>query len=172
MIDRVIIDTLNLKSGDFTAKWINKIRKSTHLLHYNQLDDNTLQEKGEQFYPLLARTLDRGYDRSAVGSFFVKVGKENMRKGIPVSEVIYAIGLFQKVIFEYMMTDFAHENPIRMYQSLNAFTNISDLIIKGSFYITKGYLEDTYTSMNTSDQVSEELLKKYFKDDFFFKQDY
>jgi hypothetical protein len=56
-----------------------------------------------------------------------------------------------------------------MYQAMGALTRVAEFFLLGSFYATKGFLEETYTSMSSSDKVSEELLKKYFKDDFFFK---
>jgi hypothetical protein len=57
-----------------------------------------------------------------------------------------------------------------MYQSMGALSQVAEFCLLGSFYITKGFLEETYTSMSVHDQVSEEILKKYLRDDFFFKQ--
>ena len=169
MVDHSLIDNLNLKSRDFATKWKNMIRKAPQLKHYNNMDDNTLIEMHRPFYPLLARILDRGMDRPLVGDFFVKIGKERMRAGYPISEVIFALNLSQKVVIEYLMTEYAPENPMRMYQSMGALTQVAEFCLLGSFYIAKGFLEETYTSMSSHDKVSEELLKKYFKDDFFFK---
>ena len=169
MVDHSLIDNLNLKARDFAVKWKNMVRKAQQLKHYNSMDDDTLVEADRPIYPLLARTLDRGLDRSLVGEFFVKMGKERMRAGSPISEVIYALSLVQKVVIEYIMTEFAPENPMRMYQSMGALTQISEFCLLGSFYISRGFLEETYTHMSSKDKVSEELLKKYFKDDFFFK---
>jgi hypothetical protein len=171
MIDRVLIDTLNLRSRDFATKWKDAIRRNPHLRHYNNMDDGALIESDLPIYPLLARTLDRGLDRSLVGDFFVNVGKRRMHDGFPVSEVIYALGLIQKTVIEYLMTEFAPENPMRMYQAMGALTRVADFCLLGSFYISKGFLEETYTSMSSKDKVSEEFLKKYFKDDFFFKKE-
>jgi len=145
------------------------VRKAHQLKHYNSMDDNALVEANMPFYSTMSRTLDRGLDRSLIGDFFVKLGKEHFRGGFPVSEVIYALNLCERVIIEYIMTEFAPENPVRMYQSMGAITRISEFFLLGSFYVTKGFLEETYTSMSIHDKVSEELLKKYFKDDFFFK---
>ena len=170
MIDRVLIDTLNLRARDFAVRWKDAIRKNQQLKHFNEMDDNALIEADAKLYPLLARTLDRGLDRSLVGDFFVTQGKNYMQNGFPVSEAIFALNLNQKTIIEYMMTEFAPENPMRMYQSMGALTNVAEFCLLGSFYISKGFLEETYTSMSASDKVSEELLKKYFKDDFFFKK--
>ena len=169
MVDRTLIDTLNLRSQDFAIKWRNLIRKAQQLKHYNNMDDEALTEENRPFYPLLSRVLDRGLDRSLIGDFFVKLGKNRLKGGFPVSEVIYGINLTHQVVIEYLMTEFAPENSMRMYQAMGAMTRIAEFFLLGSFYITKGFLEETYTSMNSNDKISEELLKKYFKDDFFFK---
>ena len=169
MIDRVLIDTLNLRSRDFAVRWKDEIRRNPHLKHYNEMDDDTLIEADMTYYPLLARSLDRGLDRSLVGDFFVTLGKERMEEGFPMSEVIFALSLIQKIVIEYLMTEFAPENPMRMYQAMGALTKVSEFFLLGSFYIAKGFLEQTYTSMIHDEDVSKDHIKKYFRDDFFFK---
>jgi hypothetical protein len=171
MIDRALIDTLSLKSRDFALRWKDLIRKSPQLKHYNKMEDEALIEIDLPFYPLLARVLDRGMDRSLVGGFFVTLGKKSLKEGCPISEAIYALSLVEKVLIEYLMTEFAPDNPMRMYQSMGLITRMSEFFLLGSFYVTKGFLEETYTSMSRHDKISEELLKKYFNDDFFFKKD-
>jgi len=171
MVDHVLIDSLVLKAGDFAIKWKNMVRKAQQLKHYNSMDDDTLIEIDKPIYGLLSRTLDRGLDRSLIGDFFVTLGKERMHGSFPISEVIYAINLAERIIIEYIMTEFAPESPVRMYQSMGVVSQVSEFFLLGCFYITKGFLEAVYTKMNVHDSVSEELLKKYFKDDFFFKKD-
>ncbi|MDR1933721.1 MAG: hypothetical protein LBQ57_12970 [Spirochaetales bacterium] len=171
MVDRALIDTLSFKSGDFAAKWKDLIRKTPHLKHYQTVDDANLKAMSREAYSLLGRTLERGLDRRIIGDFFVKLGKDRMEKGFPVSEVIYAVSLIQKTVIEYLMTDFVLDSTIRMYQAMGVVTQISEFFLLGSFYLIKGFLEETYVYMNSKDEVSEELLKKYFRDDFFFKKE-
>jgi hypothetical protein len=171
MVDRTFIDTLTFKSHDFAVRWKSAIRKTPQLKHYNQRDDSALTGINAPFYPLLARVLDRGIDRSLIGDFFVKLGKSRMLEGFPISEVIYAVNLAQQVVIEYLMTDFAPDSSVKMYQAMGLVTKVAEFFLLGSFYLTKGFFEATYTSMNSSDKIPEELLKKYFRDDFFFKQD-
>jgi hypothetical protein len=171
MIDGVLIDTFKLQARQFAVRWKERIRKSPHLKHYNALDDEALIESGMVLYPLLARTLARGLDRSVLGGFFAGLGKKRMVGGFPISEVIYTVNLAQKVVIEYIMTDYAPENTLRMDQSMGIMTEVSDFFLLGCFYLTKGFLEATYTSMNNGGHVPKELLNKYFQDDFFFKQD-
>ena len=169
MVDRALIDALQFKSRDFAIRWKDLIRKTPQLKHYHNMDDEALIEAGKPFYHLLARVLDRGLDRSLIGDFFVTLGKNRLQGDFPVSEVIYALHLIHEVVIDYLMTDFAPENPVRMYQAMGAMSRITEFFLLGSFYITKGFLEETYMRMSVHDEISEELLKKYFKDDFFFK---
>jgi hypothetical protein len=171
MVDQVFIDTLNLRARDFAVRWKDKIHRSSQLKNYNVLADDSLIEGDMPLYPLLARTLDRGLDRTMVGEFFVKLGKARMADGFPISEVIYAVNLAEQVVIEYIMTDFVLDSTVRMYQAMGIVTKVSEFFLLGCFYLTKGFLEATYTHMSRNDAVSEELLKKYFRDDFFFKKD-
>jgi hypothetical protein len=171
MVDRVLIDTLNFKSRDLAVRWKDLIRKAPHLKHYNDLADAVLIEANSHFYPLLARSLERGLDRSVVGGFFVRLGKERMGGGFPISEVIYAVNLSQRTVIEYLMTDFVLDNTVKMYQAMGVITKVAEFFLLASFYMTKGFLEETYANMNLNDHISEALLRKYFKDDFFFKND-
>ncbi|MDR1030304.1 MAG: hypothetical protein LBL76_05480 [Treponema sp.] len=171
MVDRILIDTLNLKARDFATRWKDKIRKAPQLKHYNVLENGPLIESNVPVYALLSRTLDRGVDRSLVGNFFVTQGKTLMQEEFPVSEIIYASNLTQQTVIEYIMTDFVLDNPVRMYQAMGIVTNVAEFFILGCFYITKGFLEATYTHMSKQDAVSENFLKRYFKDDFFFKKE-
>ncbi|MCL2472153.1 MAG: hypothetical protein FWF26_00605 [Treponema sp.] len=165
------MDNLNLKAREFATKWKKMVRKAQQLKHYNLEKDEVLIESDIGFYPLLAKTLDRGFDRSLIGSFFVNLGKKQMKEGYSVSEVIYAVNLSQKIVIDYIMTEFAPENPVRMYESMEVVSRVSEFYLLGCFYLTKGFLEAVYTTMNSKDSVSEELLKKYFRDDFFFKNE-
>ncbi|MCL1928975.1 MAG: hypothetical protein FWG07_09335 [Treponema sp.] len=160
---------MNIQARDFAARWKALIRKSPQLKHYNSMSDEELIEINAKYYPLLAKTLDRGLDRVAVGDFYVKIGKTREKSAFPISEVIYGLNLAQQVVIGYLMTDFVLDSTVRMYQAMGIVNRVSEFFLLGCFYITKGFLESTYQEMSQTENVSEELLKKYFRDDFFFK---
>jgi hypothetical protein len=171
MVDSQLIDTLNLQAKEFASRWKERIRKSPQLKHYGIMEDDALVRMNSAFYPLLARTLDRGLDRALLGDFFVRVGKERMKDGFPISEVIYAVNLTQQTVISYIMTDFGVDNPMRMYQAMGILNQVAEFFLLGCFYLTKGFLESTYTNMKAKNAITEDILKQYFKDDFFFKKE-
>ena len=170
MIDRVLIDTLNIRSRDFAIKWKDKLRAAPQLKHYHTMEDEDLIETGMPIFRQLSTALDRGLDNSRIEDFFIEKGRQRLHGEFPVSEVMYGLNASQKVVIEYIMTEFAPENSIRMYQSLGALTKVSEFFLLGSLYIIKGFLEETYTKMSKQDKTHLEMFRKYFKDDFFFKK--
>jgi hypothetical protein len=167
----MLIDTLKINAWDLAIIWKDLIHKAPQLKHYNQIEDEQLIEEGTRIYPLLSRILDRGLDRVALGEFFARLGKEKMQDSFPISEVIYTINLSQQVVIRHIMTDFVLDSTVRMYQAMGMVAKVAEFYLLGCFYLTKGFLESTYTTMQGVDSVSEEFLKKYFRDDFFFKKD-
>ncbi|MDR2660236.1 MAG: hypothetical protein LBC27_09685 [Spirochaetaceae bacterium] len=171
MIDQVLIETLDFKAKSLARRWKNLIRKEPQLKHYNGFTDEQLCELNMSLYPQLARALERGIDRKVVGGYFVHMGKDRMEKGIPVSELVFACSLSQKTVVDYMTSEFVNENPIAVYQIFGAIDKVNEFFFLGCFYIIKGFLEQTYSHLNSHHNVSEDILKTYFKDDFFFKND-
>jgi hypothetical protein len=169
VIERMLIDNLKFKARGLAEFWKDLIRKNPHLKHYNELDDAALVDLNEDFYPVLAQALERGLDKNSIGAYFVRLGKDRMRMGFPVSEVLFSINLSQKVVVEYLMTECVMDNSMQMYQVVDVMTRISEFFLLGSFYMTKGFLEETYVALNSKEALSEDLLKRYFRDDFFFK---
>ncbi|MDR0409947.1 MAG: hypothetical protein LBH18_06075 [Spirochaetaceae bacterium] len=171
MIDQTLLATLDFKAKSLSKRWINLIRKEPHLKHYNSFTDEQLYEINTPLYRQLARALERGIDRKVLGSYFVHMGKNRMEKGIPISEVIYASSLSQKTVVDYITSEFMHTNPLAMYQIFGVIDKVNEFFFLGCFYIIKGFLEQTYKHLNHHHNISEDLLKIYFKDDFFFKTD-
>ncbi|MDR2600949.1 MAG: hypothetical protein LBC53_00635 [Spirochaetaceae bacterium] len=167
----MLINTLQFKSKILASRWKDLIRKSPHLRFYNKLNDDLLINIDGPIYQQLAKALDRGIDRSVVGDFFVRIGKDGQKKQFPLSEMVYSIKLDQEMLLEYIETEFILDNPLTMYQTLSILPKVADFFLLGIFYLIKGYNEQTYLTMNLKESVSEELLRKCFTDDFFFKKD-
>ena len=52
---------------------------------------------------------------------------------------------------------------------MEAADQVGDFFFLGSYYLTKGYLEDTFMRMRREQCLDDETLNRYLPDDFFFK---
>ena len=171
MVDRTLIDTLNFKAKILSKRWRELIRQAPQLKHYNNLEDEALENLNESIFPQLGRFVENGLDRSILGDYFVKMGKNSAIKGFPLSETVYGLRLSQRLVIEYMESEFVLDNPIALYQMLSVIPKVADFFLLGCFYLNKGFQEATIEKMSSIDHISEELLTRYFKDDFFFKKE-
>jgi hypothetical protein len=171
MIDQAMLETLDFKAKSLAKRWKNLIRKEPHLKHYNSFTDEQLYEINIPLYHQLARAIERGIDRKVVGGYFVGMGKNSMKQGIPISELVYSCSLSQKTVVDYMTYEFLDATPLTTYQIFDTIDKINEFFFLGCFYMIKGFLEQTYKHLNSQHNISEELLKTCFKDDFFFKAD-
>jgi hypothetical protein len=171
MIDQALLETLDFKAKSLAKRWKNLIRKESHLKHYNSFTDEQLSEMNIPLYSQLARSIERGIDKKILGRYFVHMGKNRMKQGIPISEVVYACSLCQKTVVDYITHEFLNANLLTTYQIFDMIDKVNEFFFLGCFYIIKGFMEQTYKHLSSQHNISEELLKTCFKDDFFFKTD-
>jgi hypothetical protein len=150
-------------------RWLKKIRDAKNLKALNALSEPELHSIHDEILRKLARWFEKSADKNELGTFFVMVGKEYCALGIPVSELTWALSLDRKAVTEYLFEEEDLEGAHRIYALMDASDKVADFFMLGAYYLTKGYLEATFISLHHGEKMSEEVLSKYFKDDFFFK---
>jgi hypothetical protein len=148
--------------------WIDKVRHSSILKRHNELSDEQLESMVKDVSETLIHWLGDDTDRVTLGAFFVKVGKDRLKQGFAISEVIYSLSLLQRAVIEFLDGNIL-ENSMELYRGLEITVAISEFFMLATFYFTKGFLEDAYLGMNKEARLSDEMLRRFFKDDFFFK---
>lgn len=166
---KAIMDVLTQKSEGIARVWIRRMRKAVNLKKYNELDDETLIRMNSKMYKMLALWFEKEINKDEIGAFFVQLGKERRLEGYPVSEVSYALLLSQRSVVEYVMNESVLDSSLALYTVIDLTTQVADFFFLGSYYMMKGYLEDMYLALGRDEALSDETLKKYFHDDFFFK---
>jgi hypothetical protein len=169
MLFKGLIDVLTLKSESLARIWVRKIRKASNLKTYNSMTDEELLGLNVELYKLLASWFEKEIDKNSIGAFFVDLGKARRNHSFAVSEVVYAMLLAQRSVLEYITKENILDTSMALYTIVDLTNQVADFFFLGSYYMMKGYLEDTYLALYNDEAVSEEVLKKYFNDDFFFK---
>jgi len=171
MILNSLEDILAGAAPDIGRRWLSKIREAKNLKGMNELVDGELLSVHESLMHILAGWFDRSVDKNMIGAFFVMMGKEYCAQGIAVSELTYALSLDRKSVSEHLVEGAILEGAHRLYALVETCDELSDFFMLAAYYLTKGYLEETMLRIAKCENMSEDVLTKYFKDDFFFKAD-
>ena len=150
-------------------RWLAKIHAAENLKALRNLSDGELRSLHEEIIRKLGRWFEKEAGKNEVGGFFVMVGKEYCALGIPVSELTMALSLDRKAVVEFLLASEDLEGAHRIYALMEAADQVADFFMLGSYYLTKGFLEETFLRLRRGEKMSNESLGKYFKDDFFFK---
>lgn len=171
MIDRVLIDTLKFKAKPFAQRWVTRIRASERLTHYNALNDERLASLIESIFPQLGRCIENGFDMSALGDYFVRMGKSSVMHGFPLSETFFGLRISQEIILKHMENEFVLDDSVALYQAVSLTAKVADFFMMGCYYLNRGFQEATIENLCKKEKISGDILKKYYKDDFFFKKE-
>jgi hypothetical protein len=151
--------------------WVAKIRESTTQIKvFDKIGDEELLSVHGEIIKKLGRWLDRSADKNELGAFFVIIAKEYCAQGVPLSELTFALMLDRKTVSEYITSGANFEGAFQIYSIMETVNMVDDFFFLGMHYVTKGYLEETFLRFRNAENVSVEVLRKYFPDDFFFKR--
>lgn len=169
--ERDMQDTLSYRAKEISELWVTKVRKSEQMPHCRDYSDDQLMEIDSLLYPQLYRWIKGDLSRVELGKSCVKMGKSRHRLGFALSEIMFGLSLSEQAVSEVVIDSSILDNTMDMYRAIEISSLIAEFYLAASFYITKGFLESVFTQMSEKEGLSEATLKKYFKDDFFFKED-
>jgi len=165
MIARGVIDSLRLLACDLAIEWAARIRQTPQLARLHGMDEDALTRSATGLFPLLARALDRGIDPEAMADFFVGRGRNCAKAGVSAPEAVRALGLAQKLVIDFIMNDFAPENPARMYEALGFLSRVAEFFLVGGVYLAKGFTAEALVQARLPDKAAAEFLEKCFRDE-------
>ncbi len=169
MLVKSLEDILAGAAPGVGRRWLTKLRKAANIHALSGIEDAELLSIHGEIVRKLGRWFDKSADKNEIGAFFVMVGKEYCAQGIPLSELTYAINLDRKAVTEHIVDGENLEGAHRIYALMEVLDEVGDFFFLGAYYLTKGYLEDTFVRLRIEQRLDDETLNKYLPDDFFFK---
>jgi len=149
--------------------WLAKLRKSENVSALNEVHESELLSIFEEIVSKLGRWFDKSADKNEIGAFFVMLGKEYCAQAVPLSELTFLLNLGRKAVNEHIVQSEDLEGAHRIYALMEALDQVGDFFFLGSYYLTKGYLEDTFRRLQCDEAIDDVKLNRYFPDNFFFK---
>jgi hypothetical protein len=150
-------------------RWIAKLHKADNVSAFAALDEAELISIHGEIIRKLGRWFDKSADKNEIGAFFVMMGKEYCAQSIPLSELTFALNLGRKAVTEHIVEGEELEGAHRIYALMEVLDEVGDFFFLGSYYLTKGYLEDTFVRLRAEQRLDDETLNKYLPDNFYFK---
>jgi len=128
------------KNADIiTRQWIDEVtcRKSTP--SYANFDPEALFERNNEVIRHFDDFLGGNYSNKDIRKFYRKLGKDRKSEGFSLSEVISALSLSRKCIWEFALSHGMWNKPIDVYMALELERRMMLFFDKASYHIARGY---------------------------------
>jgi len=157
------------------SEWTQEIKNSEYMISYQKLSDKDLVERGKIVLQNFVLWLENGADNKAISIYFEEVGAARLKEEIPLTDIVIALFLTKKILRNYLrsLSFLKKANTDTVFECNNLLSTFFDL---GNFFISKGYTQKLYESLNelkklSSDEFDAVLKNSFLQDDDFYSDD-
>ena len=132
-----LVDLIEDHADELTGRLVRTVREDPRTVGYRQFDDEELGARAREVYSHLGRWLGKTSE-SAVETEYFRLGKIRREEGIPLSEVIMALLLVRRNLWEFVESQGANTS-LELRQQLDLELLVVRFFDRAIFHTVRGY---------------------------------
>ena len=134
-----LIEVIENNADIITQKWVEDVLTKKSTQSYKRLDKKKVFDRGKKVILNFGHWLDGTYADKDIRKFHKELGLKRRSEGFKSSEVISALSLIRKNIWEFALSQGMWNKPIDIYSALELERRMMLFFDKAAFYLSKGY---------------------------------
>ena len=119
--------------------WIEEVTTSRSTPGYHHFDRQRLFRRVHTILSQFGKWLGGGYDDRDIQAYYTDMGRERRREGFHLGEILSALSLIKKHLWEFALSRGMWQRTIDIYMALELDRRIVIFFDKASFYTARGY---------------------------------
>jgi len=119
--------------------WIEEVTTSRSTPGYHHFDRQRLFRRVHTILSQFGKWLGGGYDDRDIQAYYTDMGRERRREGFRLGEILSALSLIKKHLWEFALSRGMWQKTIDIYMALELDRRIVIFFDKASFYTALGY---------------------------------
>ncbi len=132
-----LVDLIEDHADDLTARLVRMVREDPRTTGYHQFDDRELGDRAREVYSHLGHWLGKTSE-GAVESEYFRLGKVRRAEGIPLSEVVMALLLVRRNLWQFVESQGANTS-LELRQQLDLELLVVRFFDRAIFHTVRGY---------------------------------
>lgn len=145
-----LIETVQKNAEQISRLWIQEVTANRTTPTYRSFDKARLYRRVHSVLSQFDKWLGGYYSDDDVRIFYMQMGKERKTEGFKLSEVLSALSLTRKHIWEFALSRGMWQKTIDIYTALELDRRIMIFFDKAAFYTAQGYDADPAQERGTS----------------------
>ncbi len=131
------VDLIEDHADELTERLVRNVREDPRTIGYRQFDDEELGARAREVYSHLGQWLGKSSE-SAVEREYFRLGKIRREEGIPLSEVVMALLLVRRNLWEFVESQGANTS-LELRQQLDLELLVVRFFDRAIFHTVRGY---------------------------------
>lgn len=143
-----LIETVEKNAEQIARLWIQDVTANRSTPTYGTFDKARLYRRVHSVLSQFDKWLGGYYSDSDIRDFYMDLGRERKREGFKLSEILSALSLTRKHIWEFALTRGMWQKTIDIYMALELDRRIMIFFDKAAFYTAQGYEDYPHQEQN------------------------
>lgn len=136
-----LVQVIENNAGHIAGLWIADATTNRSTTGYHDFDKTRLYRGVSNILTRFNKWLGGYFGDEEMSDFFVRLGRGSRREGFALSEVISALSLIKKHLWEFALSRGMWQSTLDIYMTLELDRRIVIFFDKAAFYTTRGYEE-------------------------------
>ena len=134
------VDLIEDHADELTERLVRSVREDPRTIGYRQFDDEELGARAREVYSHLGQWLGKTSENSVETEYF-RLGKIRRAEGIPLSEVVMALLLVRRNLWQFVESQGANTS-LELRQQLDLELLVVRFFDRAVFHTVRGYESD------------------------------
>jgi ADP-ribose pyrophosphatase YjhB (NUDIX family) len=134
-----LIEVIEKNADLIAGKWVEDVLEKRSTTHYQRLEKEEVFRRGQMVILQFGHWLKGLYTEKDNRDFYMTMGKTRKNEGFRSSEVISALSLIRKNIWEFALSQGMWNKTIDIYIALELERRMMMFFDKAAFYLSRGY---------------------------------
>ncbi len=130
---------LEKQADRLTQGWVTMLKSNVNTTSYHSLEDDSLIERIREVYEKMSLWLDWEVSSRDLARYFMMIGQERREENVSMSEVVYAIILARRNLFDHLNRENISETALDLQRIIEFNTRVNYFFDKAVFFVIKGY---------------------------------
>ena len=136
-----IVELIEERSDHIANLWVKDVQSNRSTPTYHDFDQQLLFHMVFLIMSHFGQWLRGSYHGQDIASYYLNLGKKRKKEGFHISEVVSALSLLKKHIWEFALSQGVWSRTIDIYMFLELEKRMSLFFDKATFHMAKGYEE-------------------------------
>ncbi|MCP3900795.1 MAG: NUDIX domain-containing protein, partial [Desulfobacteraceae bacterium] len=134
-----LIDLIEQNSELIANLWLNDIISNRSTPNYHKFDKNRLFNRVNRVFAHFSQWLEGSYNGQDIRQYYINLGIDRKQEGFAPSEVISALSIIRKHIWEFALSQGIWQKTKDIYMTLELERRMMLFFDKAAYYVALGY---------------------------------